>query len=789
MSRRTIPGPGLRWLGFSLTILPMAAIPSPELSPVPLAARPLPLTDVRLTGGPLKHAQDRNRDYLLALDPSRMLAYFRLRAGLPAGAEPYGGWDGGGRNLTGHLAGHYLSAVSLMYASTGEAEFKKRADDLVRGLREVQRAHGDGYLGALEGGREKFAEVARGDIRSGGFDLNGLWAPWYVQHKIHAGLRDAWRHTGNREALDAGIELAAWVEKTLAGLDGPAIQKMLATEFGGMNEVFVDLAADTGDTRWLALSRKFEHEAVVAPLREGRDQLAGIHANTQVPKLVGSLARHLQTGDPADRAAAAFFWKQVARHHSYATGGHGKDEYFGEPDRLADRVDGRTAESCNVYNMLKLTRGLLALDPEAGYPEFHERALFNHVLASMDPADGRTSYMVPVGRAVRQEYQDMFHSFTCCVGSGMENHTLHSSGLYSTTGTESFWIHLYAPSTARWRETGAEFTCETGFPLGEKAVFTLALPEAREFTVRARRPAWCGEGFAIRINGEPADADSPRPGGHATLRRLWKNGDTIEVTLPKSPRLEPLPDNPDRVALLWGPLVLAGDLGPEHGFAAWEPGAIPVFVGAKDRPIREWLRPVEGEPGVFRTEGVGRPREMTFRPFYLTHRRTYGIYWDLFSEEGWKTRAAEYEAERERIRKLEAATIAFVQPGEMQPERDFNQAGEESRPDRAHGRACRRALKWFSFDMPVDGTGDCSLVVTYNSDEWRPRVFEVLADGRKLAAEKVERDGPPRFFDRTYPLPPEITRGKKKVTIRFNAAPGSETAAVFGIRIIRGIAR
>ncbi|MGH9801196.1 MAG: beta-L-arabinofuranosidase domain-containing protein, partial [Blastocatellia bacterium] len=453
---------------------------------VPDAARPLPLSAVRLTGGPLKHAQDLDADYLLKLEPDRMLAFYRKRAGLEPKAQPYGGWDGDGKNLTGHIGGHYLSGVSMMYAATGDARFKERVDYIVREMKEVQDKHGDGYLGALANGKEQFIEVSKGNIRSASFDLNGLWSPWYVFHKTYAGLRDAYRYAGNRTALEVEIKFAGWAESILTKLDDAQTQKMLNTEFGGMNEVLADLYADTGDKRWLALSHHFDHRAVLDPLSHQKDILGGLHGNTQVPKLHGYLMRYAYTGDKTDGDAAHFFWDMVANHHSFATGGHGKDEYFGPPDELSDRIDGRTAETCNVYNMLKMTRKLFALHPDNKYAEFHERALFNHILASMDAEDGRTCYMAPVGRGVQREYADMSRSFTCCVGSGMESHALHGEGLYyesfSKTVGDKLWVNLYVPSTAKWETTGADLTMETSFPEGEAATLKLALKAQKEFT-------------------------------------------------------------------------------------------------------------------------------------------------------------------------------------------------------------------------------------------------------------------------------------------------------------------
>jgi DUF1680 family protein len=768
----------------AVSLLSLCSAASAPIQPaIPDVARPLPLSAVRLTGGPLKNAQDLDGDYLLKLEPDRMLAYFRQRANLEPKAKPYGGWDGDGKNLTGHIAGHYLSAVSLMFAATGDARFKERADYIVSELKVVQDAQGDGYLGALANGKERFNEVARGNIRSGGFDLNGLWSPWYVLHKDFAGLRDAYRFTSNRLALELEIKFAAWAEGILSKLDDAQLQRMLNTEFGGMPEVLADLYADTGDARWLALSHKFDHRAVLDPLKRHQDRLAGLHGNTQVPKVMGSLERFIYTGDAGDGFAAGFFWDRVVQHHTYATGGHGKDEYFGEPDKLNDRVDGRTAETCNVYNMLKMTRRLFALRPDIEYAEFHERALFNHILASIDSEDGRTCYMVNVGRGVQHEYQRMFDDFTCCVGSGMESHALHGDGIYYESGG-TLWVNLYAPSTAEWKAGGVSLAMETTFPEGDAATLKLTLQSSKELTIALRRPAWAGEGFAAKINNEDVKELS-RPGSYLRLKRIWKSGDTIAVTLPKALHLEPLPDNTNRVAVLWGPLVLAGDLGPESFRGRnRNAAAVPVFVAA-GKPVAEWLKPVADKTGQFRSDGVGRETDVDFVPFYRLHRRTYAIYWDLFTPEGWEKKAAEIAAERERQHKLERATVAFAQPGEMQPERDFNMQGEDTSADRIMGRPARRGRNWFSFDLPVEPAHPMKLLVSYYSDEWRKRTFDILIEGQKVGEQTIEKGGPVRFFDVGYPVPTNLVAGKQKVTVRFQATNGNEIAAVFGLRMIR----
>ena len=751
---------------------------------VPDVARPLPLNAVRLTGGPLKVAQDLDAAYLLALEPDRMLAFYRKRAGLEPKAEPYGGWDGDDRNLTGHIAGHHLSAISLMWQATGDARFKERVDYMVGELKAVQDKNGDGYLSALARGREAFAELAKGNIRSASFDLNGLWSPWYTLHKTYAGLRDAFRHAGNRTALDVEIRFAQWAEGILSGLSDAQLQQMLNTEFGGMNEVLADLYADTGDRRWLALSHKFDHRAVLDPLVRGDDRLAGLHGNTQVPKVLGSAVRYAYTGDREDGAAARFFWDRVVYHHTFATGGHGKDEYFREPDRLSNIVDGRTAETCNVYNMLKLTRRLFALQPDVKYAEFHEVALFNHILGSIDSSDGAMCYMVPVGRTVRREYQDMSRSFTCCVGTGMESHALHGDGIYYESG-DRLWVNLYAPSTAKWEAAGTQLAMDTTFPEGESAKLTLTLRSPRAFTLALRRPSWAANGFTVAVNGTPV-RELPGPGSYVEVKRTWKSGDVVALTLPKALRLDTLPDNRRRAAIFWGPLVLAGDLGAEPSRADGTrlPQADPQALVAAERPVAEWLKPVAGKPGVFKTDGVGRDRDVELVPFYQLHHRTYAAYWDLFTPSEYNKRTADLAAERERQRKLEEATVTFVAPGDPQAERAVNQQGEDTSIVRADGRPGRRAGKWFSYDMTVDSSRSVALVVTYNSDTRRTRRFDVIVEGQRVGEQTIPESSESRFFDVQYPISPELVRGRQKVSVRFQAAGGSETAPVFGVRII-----
>jgi DUF1680 family protein len=797
----------------------LAAIEDPRVKAVEdrlIRAKPVALDKVRLTGGPLKHAQEITAKYLLSLDPDRMMAYYRIRAGLKQKAEPYDGWDGGGRNLTGHIAGHHLSAVSLMYRATGDERFKQRADYLVREMKEVQDRNGDGYLGALEKGREAFAEVSKGNIRSGGFDLNGLWSPWYTLHKTFAGLRDAYRHTGNRTALGVETKYAKWAEGVLAPLTDAQVQKMLNTEHGGMNEVLADLYADTGDKRWLDLSYRFEHRAFTDPLKHHQDNLSGKHGNCQIPKLIGSAARYGYTGDTSDILAASFFWDRVAQHHSYTTGGHGLAEYFGPPDQLSPRVDGRTCETCNVYNMIKLTRRLFSFSPDAHFADFHERALFNHILASIDPEDGRTSYMVPVGRGVQQEYQDMQHSFTCCVGTGMESHALHGYGIYYES-PDTIWVNLFAPSVAELTTAHAKIEMETGFPDGDSATLKLTLPAPKEFTLAVRRPWWAGDAFVVKVNGTAIEQPSMAslhdaaaggrgnaPGNEAgntstfvELKRTWKSGDVVELAIPKSLRLESTPDNRQVASVMWGPLVLAGDLGPRReGRASRQAEApVPVLV-AGNRAVNEWVVPSGSRAGDFKAQQVARvpaqsgaPGDVALAPFYRTHRRTYSVYFDVLTPTEYEARGAEIVAERARMAKIEASTVGVVQIGDPTSERDANyQSSVQERPvARTNGRTSRAGAGWFSYDLPIDANHPMALVVTYFNELGLPPTtgnFQILVDGTSIARFEPNASAT-NFYMTQYPLPSNLLTGKNKITVRFEGNGNGRIAPVFGVRTIR----
>ncbi|MHB8971360.1 MAG: glycoside hydrolase family 127 protein [Pirellulaceae bacterium] len=768
-------------LEFTVAWLAAVAL-SGEVSAAPpiLRATPFALSDVRLLPGPFKVGQDIAVEYLLRFEPDRFLANFRKEAGLQPKAEHYGGWESQG--VSGHSAGHYLSACAIAYAATSDQRFLDRVNYMVDELAACQDALGTGYVAAIPDGKRVYAEVAAGDIRSAGFDLNGCWVPNYTLHKLLAGLRDAYRQCGNAKALEIAKKLADWFEKTLEKLDDSQIQKMLMAEHGGINETFADLYADTGDPRYLALSRRFHHKTILDPLAQGVDILSGKHANTQIPKLIGLARRYELTGDEQDRAAAEFFWDRVVHHHSYVTGGHCDFEHFGEPDKLNDRLSPNTTETCNVYNMLKLTAHVFGWKPEADVADFYERALLNHIRATQHP-DGRVIYNLSLKPGHHKEYLPT-DSFTCCGGTGFENHVKYNEAIYYHNADE-LWVNLFIASEVHWRERGVTLRQETQWPTADNSTLTLECDQPQEFTLHVRHPYWATRGLSVSVNEQPVEVDT-KPSSYVSIRRVWQNGDRIQVSFPMSLRTQAMPDNPNRIAVFYGPTLLAAVLGPIDDPAAATPTYVPVLI-TDGKPVDDWVKAVNLASEEFSTDGVGKPRDVPLVPFHSLHDLRYSVYLDIFTRSEWAQKEADSRAQQQREQQLAARTVDALRIGEMQPERDHKLSGERTGTGEHLGRKWRHAVDggWFAFEMRVDGAAPNELLATYWGSEMGSRTFEILVDGSKIAAQKLLNDRPGQFFDVAYPIPAELTTGKQQVTVRFQAQPDNFAGGLFGCRILK----
>ena len=748
---------------------------------VTFSALPFRLTDVKLLEGPFLHATELNVKTLLNYEPDRLLARFYSEAGLKPKADHYPGWES--ESLAGHSLGHYLSACSMMYQTTGDSRFLDITDYIVDELKLLQEKDGDGYIGAFPGGKKILGEeVAKGDIRSQGFDLNGIWSPFYTQHKIMAGLRDAYRFCKNPKALEVEKSFADWIGSVVTPLSEEQVQKMLRCEHGGISETFADLYADTGEEKYLGLANIFYHQAILDSMKVKRDILPGKHSNTIIPELISLSRLYELTGDSSGRIAGEFFWRTVVNQHSYVSGGNGNDEYFGPADKLRNRLGEGTTESCNVYNMLKLTEHLFEWSANAEAADFYERALFNHILSTQHPGNGNVTYNLSLDMGGFKAFQDPLE-FTCCIGTGMENHSKYGKNIYYHNDNE-LYLFQYIASELNWSEKGIRLIQTTSYPEEQGSSIKWICEKPVRFTLQIRYPYWAQDGIEIRVNGSP-ERIKQKPGSFVAVDRSWKTGDVVDIRIPFTLRLEAMPDDSNRVAVMYGPLVLAGDLGPLKDSASGDAMYVPVLMTDKRDPSK-WLKAAEGKPNTFTTINTGRPRDVEMRPFYSIYDRRYSVYWDLFDEAGWKVLQDDYKAEQERIRRLKEAEIDFVQPGEMQPERNHNFKGEKTTPYTFRERPYRESRGgWFSFDLKTDPEASVALVVDYWGGFPGAKTFDILVNGKVLTTENITNKSDGEFIAIQYDIPAGISKGRNKITVRFQAHQGNTAGPVFGVRIVR----
>ena len=738
------------------------------------------LRDVKLLdGSAFKNAMDKDAAYLLEIEPDRLLHRFYKNAHLPVKDSVYGGWESEG--LSGHTLGHYLSACAMMYISTGDKRFKEKVDHITVELEKCQQARGTGYIGAIPNEDTLFAKVSRGEIKSGGFDLNGGWSPWYTVHKVMAGLLDAYLYADNKKALKLVNGMADWTYNTINHLTTEQLDKMLNCEYGGMNDLLANLYSITGNRKYLGLSYKFFDKFVMEPLSKKIDPMPGKHSNTQVPKAIGSAMQYALTGNERDKTIASFFWTTMVDHHTYVIGGNSNYEYCGPADTLNDRLSDNTAETCNTYNMLKLTRHLFSWQPDSKLGDFYERALYNHILSSQNPETGMMCYFVPLRMGTKKEFSDKFNTFTCCVGTGMENHSKYVENIYNEGADGSLYVNLFIPSQLNWKAKDISIIQTTTFPESDKTTLTIQTKAAKKFAVRVRHPWWATEGVQVKINGVKINAVKDTH-GYITIERTWKNSDKIEIELPMSLYTEAMPDNPNRIAVLYGPLVLAGQLGKEMPDPIY---GTPVLL-TDNKNVSDWVQPAGG-PLQFKLKGVGKPGDVELAPFYKTYDQYYSVYWDYFSNKDWIARQAAYEEEKKKQKALDDRTIDIMRLGEMQPERDHNlKASELSYTEIALGRGGREVRKggFFSFDMKVLPDVESVLLLSYLGDD-KGRAFDILVDGTKIGTQELKGAETGKFFDVEYPIPAELLKGKTKVEVKIQAHPDRTAGRVFSPRILR----
>lgn len=791
----------LLWTGCLLVLLLLTHCDSGNNNS--LYPEEFPLQDVTLLDGPFKHARDLNIEVLLKYDVDRLLAPYLIEAGLEPKGELYPNWEG----LDGHIGGHYLTALAMNYAATGNSECRKRLEYMIKELEACKVANeinnpdwGIGYIGGVPDSKTIWTGVQKGDLAA----YRAAWVPWYNVHKLYAGLRDAWYYTGNNDARELFLGLCDWGINLTFSLSDEEMERMLDTEHGGMNEVFADAYRMTGEQKYLTAAKRFSHKVLLNSMAEGVDNLDNKHANTQVPKAVGFQRIAELTGDNIYMNAGKFFWNTVSSNRSLAFGGNSRREHFPSVAASMDFItDIEGPESCNTYNMLRLSEGLFRIQPSAEYADFYERALFNHILSTQHPEHGGYVYFTPARPRHYRVYSAPNEGMWCCVGSGMENHGKYNQFIYTREG-DSLFVNLFIASELNWRNKGVKITQNTGFPQEEQTKISITKASS-PFTMLIRYPSWVAEGdMVIKVNGNPVDFEGG-PSSYVKVDHDWKKGDEVTISLPMRNTIERLPNVPEYVAFMHGPVLLAARSGSENldGLVADDSrwghiasgrklpvAGSPVLVEDDVSVIAKKLVPVDGSPLTFSMSNLNivNASGLLLEPFSGIHDSRYVMYWMSLTKDEYQSYADSLAAIEKVKMALDNRTIDFVAPGEQQPEKDHNIEMQSSGTGNTLDEFWRDARNegFFSYQMNTGGENNISLNIRYLGSERGNRKFNIFIDEMLLLT--VDNTGKWKqnsFNEVEYRIPESFIAGKQNVRVKFQALPGNSTSQVSYLRLLR----
>jgi len=758
-----------------------------------------PLSDVELLDSPFKHARDLNVEVLLSYDTDRLLAPYMKAAGLEPKGESFPNWEG----LDGHVGGHYLSALAIHYAATGNPALKERMDYMLSQLAMCAVARGDGYVGGVPNGDELWDALRAGNVGR----IWDWWVPWYNVHKMYAGLRDCWLYAGSQVGRNLFLGMCDWGLGVIGALNDEQMESMLNNEFGGMDEVYADAYAMTGDRKYLDAAKRFTHHQLFDGMRDGVDNLDNRHANTQVPKVVGYQRIAELAGDADYAGAARFFWDTVVYNRSLSIGGNSRREHFASASDAKSYVDDREGpESCNTNNMLKLTEGLFRMSPEARYADFYERALYNHILSTQHPGHGGYVYFTSARPGHYRVYSQPNCAMWCCVGTGMENHGKYGQFIYTHAGDDSLMVNLFIPSALTWKEKNIKLTQTTSFPAEGATSIVISADEPKHFCLLLRHPGWC-DAVTVKVNGERFKVKSV-PSSYISIDREWHDGDIVEMDMPMKVRLEELNHLPEYVSILRGPIVMAArfDNGsPLIGLVADESrwGHIahgplvsvfdtPLLIGDRKDILKKLnaMKPVGGRDMVYTVPGLfdGKYADIVLEPFYGIHDSRYMMYWLSMSSKDYKKYQANARRDEERRLALDRRTVDAVNTGEQQPEADHFMEVRSSASGNFNGEPWRDASNggFFSYRMRTGGDSDLALRVRYWGNESGQRRFNILVDDNVIATEDIAgKWGRNEFVEQEYQIPGHMLEGKDFVTVKFAGEKGHTAGGIFHVRLIK----
>ena len=764
-----------------------------------------PLGDITLLDGPLKHARDLNVQVLLKYDCDRMLAPYRKEAGLQPRKPSYPNWDG----LDGHVGGHYLSALAIN-AATGNEECRKRMEYMINELQLVLDANNQrpeawchNYIGGVPNSAKMWTAFSKGDFGP----YFGTWAPFYNIHKMYAGLRDAWLYCGNEQAKNLFLKFCDWAVDITRDLNDEQMEKMLGNEHGGMNEVLADAYAITGEQKYLDCARRFSHRMLLVPLENGKDCLDNMHANTQIPKVIGYQRIAELAHDVQYHNASEYFWEIVTRQRSLALGGNSRREHFPTKENCIDYInDIDGPESCNTYNMLKLTEDLNRVKPDGMYGDFYETAMFNHILSAQHPQHGGYVYFTPARPRHYRNYSAPNEAMWCCVGTGMEDHGKYGQFVWThdkgvKAEDDALYVNLFVASELNWKDRKMVIRQQTAFPYAESSVVEVAKGKGT-FILKVRKPSWC-ENFTVK--GVGFDADSYEENGFVCMKRKWKKGDQVKISMPMHAYIKPMINVPQYVAIMYGPILLGMKTGTEDmrgliaddsRFGQYAGGKklaldeAPILLPKHLDDIAKNLKPVPGKSLHFKlATRMENAIDGELQPFFEIHDSRYMMYWLALGENDYKTYMQKLADEEKARQALEARTVDKVNPGEQQPETDHNMEADVTERGNTEGVFFRDARDghFFSYLMQTKGETNLSLQLKFwGQDEWRTSEFDIYVNDKLLCSvNNSHRWRTTQFKTVDYAIPSEFVKGKKEIRVKFVAHKGKQVGQIYGVRLVK----
>ena len=764
-----------------------------------------PLGDITLLDGPLKHARDLNVQVLLKYDCDRMLAPYRKEAGLQPRKPSYPNWDG----LDGHVGGHYLTALAIN-AATGNEECRKRMEYMISELQLVLDANNQrheawchNYIGGVPNSAKMWTAFSKGDFGP----YFGTWAPFYNIHKMYAGLRDAWLYCGNEQAKNLFLKFCDWAVDITRDLNDEQMERMLGNEHGGMNEVLADAYAITGEQKYMDCARRFTHRMLLVPLENGKDCLDNMHANTQIPKVIGYQRIAELAHDVQYHNASEYFWEIVTRQRSLAFGGNSRREHFPTKENCIDYInDIDGPESCNTYNMLKLTEDLNRVKPNGMYGDFYETAMFNHILSAQHPQHGGYVYFTPARPRHYRNYSAPNKAMWCCVGTGMEDHGKYGQFVWThdkgvKAENDALYVNLFVASELNWKDRKMVIRQQTAFPYAETSVVEVAKGKGT-FILKVRKPSWCDD---FTVKGVGFDADSYEENGFVCIKRKWKKGDQVKISMPMHAYIKPMVNVPQYVAIMYGPIMLGMKTGNEDmrsliaddsRFGQYAGGKklaldkAPILLPKHLDDIAKDLKPIPGKPLHFKlATHMENAIEGELQPFFEIHDSRYMMYWLALGENDYKAYMQKLADEEKARQALENRTVDKVSPGEQQPETDHRMETDNSEKGNTEGVFFRDAKDghYFSYLMQTKGETDLSLQLKFwGQDEWRTSEFDIYIDDRLLTSvNNSHRWRTTQFKTVDYAIPSELVKGKKEVRVKFVAHKGKQVGQIYGVRLVK----